>query len=99
MAAFAACRQFRRDDPRPGRLEKTKVRLDTASAHDDAAGWAELPDAFRELVNRSLSLQGRVRRLDEEIYGGNVRHLTAAAREGSPVSDQILLLKTVFARG
>ena len=23
--------------------EKTKVRLDTASAHDDAAGWSELP--------------------------------------------------------
>jgi regulator of CtrA degradation len=79
--------------------EKTKVRLDTASAHDDAAGWADLPDDFRELVNRSLSLQARVRRLDEEIYG-NVRHITQQpAREGSPVSDQLSLLRTVFARG
>ena len=80
--------------------EKTKVRLDTASAHDDVAGWAELPDDFRDLVNRSLSLQTRVRRLDEEIYGSNIRHRsTQAARETNPVSDQLSLLRTVFARG
>lgn len=79
--------------------EKTKVRLDTASAHDDTAGWADLPVEFRDLVGRSLSLQTRVRRLDEDIYGA-VRHPEPlAAREGSPVSDQISLLKTVFARG
>jgi regulator of CtrA degradation len=80
--------------------EKTKVRLDTASAHDEAAGWSELPADFRDLVNRSLSLQARVRRLDEEIYGSGVRHPgPQSPREGSPVSDQISLLKTVFARG
>jgi regulator of CtrA degradation len=80
--------------------EKTKVRLDTASAHDDVAGWNDLPAAFCDLVNRSLSLQARVRRLDEEIYGSNVRHISPQpAREGSPVSDQISLLRTVFARG
>jgi regulator of CtrA degradation len=80
--------------------EKTKVRLDTASAHDEATGWADLPTEFRDLVNRSLSLQARVRRLDEEIYGSNVRLLTShPARDGSPVSDQISLLRTVFARG
>jgi regulator of CtrA degradation len=79
--------------------EKSKVRLDTASAHEDAPGWGELPGEFRDLVNRSLSLQARVRRLDEEIYGG-VRSLPPeSAREGSPVSDQITLLKTAFARG
>jgi regulator of CtrA degradation len=80
--------------------EKTKVRLDTASAHDDATGWAELPDDFRDLVNRSLSLQARVRRVDEEIYGSNIRHLSAPpACDTNPVSDQISLLRTVFARG
>ena len=80
--------------------EKSKVRLDTASAHDDAAGWADLPTEFRDLVNRSLSLQTRVRRLDEEIYGGHIRHLAAhPARDTNPVSDQISLLRTVFARG
>ena len=80
--------------------EKTKVRLDTASAHADATGWCELPAAFLDLVTRSLRLQGLVRRMDDEIYGKNT---VAAAATGSqtsnPVSDQIMLLNTAFARG
>ncbi|MBX3584013.1 MAG: DUF1465 family protein [Rhizobiaceae bacterium] len=80
-------------------IEKAKVRLDTASAHSDATGWAELPPAFVELVNRSLSLQSLVRRMDDEIYGKNtVTHLSSA-RSSNPVSDQISLLNTAFARG
>ena len=51
--------------------EKSKVRLDTASAHAEATGWEELPRPFVDLVNRSLSLQALVRRMDEEIYGKN----------------------------
>ena len=51
--------------------EKSKVRLDTASAHAEATGWDELPKAFVDLVNRSLSLQALVRRMDDEIYGKN----------------------------
>jgi regulator of CtrA degradation len=77
--------------------EKTKVRLDTASAHDEATTWNELPAEFRDLVERSLSLQTRVRRMDEEIYG--LRQVSPPPREGSPVSDQLTLLRTVFARG
>ena len=77
--------------------EKAKVRLDTASAHEDAAAWAELPDAFRSLVMRSLSLQSLVRRMDEEIYGGN-RPSGSAQRRTNPVTDQINLLKTAFGR-
>jgi len=42
--------------------EKVKVRLDTASAHEDAAGWNELPPDFLDLVQRSLRLQALVRR-------------------------------------
>ncbi|MET0545025.1 MAG: DUF1465 family protein [Caulobacterales bacterium] len=75
--------------------EKEKVRLDTPSAHQETAGWIELPKEFCELVDLSLRLQTRVRRMDEEIYGP----LAAGSRRGSPVSDQILLLKTAFARG
>jgi regulator of CtrA degradation len=78
--------------------EKSKVRLDTASAHDDAAGWAELPEAFLDLVTRSLRLQALVRRMDEEIYGGNAGP-APVARLTNPVSDQISLLNTAFARG
>ena len=77
--------------------EKSKVRLDTASANDDSAGWMELPADFRELVNYSLSLQTRVRRLDEEIYGFNSSAAHSETRTTNPVSDQITLLKTAFA--
>jgi regulator of CtrA degradation len=80
--------------------EKLKVRLDTASASQDVAGWSELPDAFRDLVSRSLRLQARVRRMDEEIYGsGQVATQVPAARRGNPVNEQISLLNTAFARG
>ncbi len=78
--------------------EKSKVRLDTGSAPDEAVGWNELPPAFVALVNRSLSLQNVVRRMDEEIYGSPVEKVTPLRRT-NPVSDQIRLLNTAFARG
>jgi regulator of CtrA degradation len=77
--------------------EKSKVRLDTASALDDAQGWDELPAAFRSLVTRSLQLQGRVRRMDDEIYGSGAAPLPVGARP-NPVYDQITLLNTAFGR-
>lgn len=80
--------------------EKAKVRLDTASANADAPGWAELPEAFRAIVDHSLRLQALVRRMDDEIYGDfGDRRPEPAPRAGNPVSDQITLLKTAFARG
>lgn len=79
--------------------EKTKVRLDTASANDVAPGWAELPGAFRDIVTRSLSLQALVRRMDEQIYGGGSHEVPLTPRQGNPVSDQIMLLRTAFGRG
>jgi regulator of CtrA degradation len=79
--------------------EKSKVRLDTASAHDEALGWNELPKDFLDLVTRSLRLQSLVRRMDEEIYGGVVGDTHAPSRRANPVSDQISLLNTAFARG
>lgn len=79
--------------------EKSKVRLDTSSAQETGTGWNELPEAFRDLVLRSLSLQGVVRRMDDEIYGGNGNTVVAPLRASNPVSDQISLLNTAFARG
>ncbi|MBN9242114.1 MAG: DUF1465 family protein [Mesorhizobium sp.] len=80
--------------------EKSKVRLDTASAHEDVAGWAELPADFIDLVTRSLRLQALVRRMDDEVYGaGNVAVPSPVSRRSNPVSDQITLLNTAFARG
>ena len=80
--------------------EKSKVRLDTASASAESSGWNELPADFRELVNHSLSLQTRVRGLDDEIYGVNSgTSQSEMPRKTNPVSDQITLLKTAFGRG
>lgn len=75
--------------------EKSKVRLDTPSAHQDTAGWDELPRDFGVLVEQSLRLQTRVRRMDDEVYGvaASPQH---NARRTNPVSDQISLLKTAF---
>lgn len=77
--------------------EKSKVRLDTSSAAADAPGWDELPEGFRDLVERSLRLQALVRRMDEEVYG----RLAPETHTGgeNPVSEQITLLRTAFARG
>jgi regulator of CtrA degradation len=80
--------------------EKSKVRLDTTSVQENASLWHELPEAFRDLVSRSLTLQGVVRRMDEQIYGGsNNLPASATGRVINPVSDQITLLNTAFARG
>lgn len=78
--------------------EKTKVRLDTASSNETAPGWSELPSAFRDIVTRSLSLQALVRRMDEQVYGC-AQQPVSGSRPGSPVSDQITLLRTAFGRG
>ncbi len=78
--------------------EKSKVRLDTISAQESASLWHELPEGFRDLVNRSLTLQRVVRRMDEQIYGG-ANAPAASGRSINPVSDQITLLNTAFARG
>ncbi|MEO3389178.1 DUF1465 family protein [Mesorhizobium sp. CAU 1741] len=80
--------------------EKSKVRLDTASAQDDTPGWSDLPESFRAIVDHSLRLQALVRRMDDQIYGEIVgRGPVGAVRTGNPVSDQLNLLQTAFARG
>ena len=79
--------------------EKSKVRLDTASAHENADGWIELPEGFRDLVIRSLRLQKLVRRMDDEIYGAGGQPTGETQRRANPVSDQLSLLSTAFARG
>lgn len=75
--------------------EKSKVRLDTGSAQGNAPMFSDLPPLFRALVERSLSLQARVRQMDQDIYGEGGRD--GARGIDNPVSEQILLLKTAFA--
>ncbi len=80
--------------------EKAKVRLDTHSAHDTVIGWNKLPKDFVDLVRRSLCLQALVRSMDEEIdaNGTAVLPMHIIRHSSNPVSDQIKLLTTAFAR-
>lgn len=48
--------------------EKAKVRLDSLSTSRQGPGWDELPDGLKALVERSIRLQERVRRLDDALY-------------------------------
>ncbi|QKV20414.1 DUF1465 family protein [Oricola thermophila] len=78
-------------------VEKKKIRLDTSSAKLTAAGWNELPEAFRLLVNRSLRLQAYVCRLDQDLFGEPQETDRAPVRNDNPVGSQIELLRTAFA--
>jgi regulator of CtrA degradation len=74
--------------------EKSKVRLDSFNVDRSAPGWNDLPESFRDLVERSLRLQKRVSLLDREIY----RPAEAAPQASSEnsVQAQLDLLKTAF---
>ncbi|WP_117191826.1 protease adaptor protein RcdA [Rhizobium terrae] len=74
--------------------EKNKVRLDGFNVDRNAPGWNDLPEGFRDLVERSLRLQNRIALLDREIY----RPAEAAVlpdNENS-VRAQLNLLRTAF---
>lgn len=77
--------------------ERTKVRLETPSDALNSPVHHELPEVFRSLVGQSLSMERDIRRLDEDLYGDRADAL-GRAPEINPVSEQIALLKTAFAR-
>lgn len=49
-------------------VEKAKVRIDGPSSSRDGPGWDEIPDALKDLIDRSVRLQDRIRKLDKAIY-------------------------------
>ena len=74
--------------------EKSKVRLDSFNVDRNAPGWNDLPESFRDLVERSLRLQNRVALLDREIYrpsDDGINH-----DNQNSVQAQIDLLQTAF---
>jgi regulator of CtrA degradation len=72
--------------------EKTKVKL-SLDNRADAETMALLPERLTDLIERSLMLLDRVRRLDATI------HSTAVDRaESNPVERQLGLLKAAFER-
>jgi regulator of CtrA degradation len=75
--------------------EKSKVRLDGFNVDRGAPGWLDLPEGFRDLVERSLRLQNRVALLDREIYRPG-EPAVVPDNENS-VRAQLSLLHTAFA--
>jgi regulator of CtrA degradation len=74
--------------------EKKKVRLDTFNVDRSAPGWNDLPQAFRDLVEKSVRLQSRVAVLDRDIYRpADAQSITA---NQNSVQAQLSLLKTAF---
>jgi len=71
--------------------EKAKVRLASCEP-GDAKSIALLPLKLRELIARSIKLQGEVRRLDSTMYAAPP--LQAAI--GNPVERQLGLLRAAF---
>ena len=71
--------------------EKTKVRLSVGDPADPDT-MRVLPQQLRELIERSLKLQERVRRLDATI------HNPAERSEDNPIERQLGLLKAAFER-
>ncbi len=72
--------------------EKTKVKLSLGD-RADADTMALLPEALRDLIDRSLLLLERVRRLDANI------HTPIAERQvNNAVERQLGLLKAAFER-
>ncbi|MDI7860555.1 DUF1465 family protein [Rhizobiaceae bacterium n13] len=75
--------------------EKSKVRLDSFNVDRNAPGWNDLPESFRDLIERSLRLQNRVALLDREIYRAPEAAIVPDNENG--VQAQINLLQTAFA--
>jgi regulator of CtrA degradation len=73
--------------------EKTKVKLSAADPGPDDM-LAKLPQQLQDLIARSMTLQGRVRRLDNTIH----TPATDRAPIGNPLVPQLNRLKAAFER-
>lgn len=81
-----------------GRDEKAKVRLGGLQPATSGAGWDELPQSLKDLIEQSGRLEERVRHLDIGM-GGQSFGETAPAKESSgpgAVADQMALLNAAF---
>ena len=74
--------------------EKSKVRLDGFNVDRNAPGWLDLPEGFRDLVERSLRLQNRIALLDREIYRAS--DAAVLPDNENSVRAQLNLLRTAF---
>src|SRR5215510_14399449 len=71
--------------------EKSKVKLQVSEAGDEET-LRLLPESLRDLIDRSIRLQNRVRRMDATIHAG------VGVPAANPLEHQIGLLKAAFER-
>jgi regulator of CtrA degradation len=71
--------------------ERAKVKLSGVSSSGDGPGWADLPARLKDLIERSVRLQERVRRLDTALVASE-----AASASENPVARQIGALAAAF---
>ncbi len=74
--------------------EKKNVKLNQLHTHTNGPGWDELPPRFLDLIKRSVALQKRIKRLDDEIYG--MTEVSEETSASNPVASQRALLETAF---
>ena len=76
--------------------ERSKVRIDRLSSAREGAGWDELPEALRELINRSVRLQERIMHLDGALDESEAE---APLPAENPVADHFGRLAEAFGGG
>ena len=74
--------------------EKRKIKLDQLSTNMNGPGWDQLPDAFKDLVARSLSLQKRVELIDAALF----EQVQEFHIDTNPVGEQIEALSVALGR-
>lgn len=72
--------------------EKQKIKLDQTGPDMAQENWPLLPQEFRALVERSMSLAGRIQTIDAQIYGEGDADVPA----DNPVSVQMDILQAAF---
>ena len=74
--------------------EKRKIKLEQLATNMNGPGWDQLPDAFKDLVARSLGLQKRIERIDAALFE-QARDIDS---ETNPVGEQIEALSAALGR-
>jgi regulator of CtrA degradation len=72
--------------------EKAKVKLNGLASATRGPGWDDLPERLRDLIERSIRLQGRIRRLD----GAIVAEPVPSREPDNPVRRQIGRIAAAF---
>ena len=81
-----------------GREEKAKVRLGGLQPSRTGSGWDELPDELKDLIDRSVRLEERVRHLDIGMGGESFGSQSVVGKPPvkDALADQMARLSAAF---